>query len=212
VPVRPPREGHVYPTLDQKPVDEIGAWIPVPEGEPIVVPNPEPDYSSAPLPAPANPDAPGRLKAGDPRTSAIARRGALAAKAKRQQLKAITGLGVSETSELMTRPEFAEYVEAALAFAKHEIERLARDVGGGTCPPPAAACVIAAARAMLWSSYYAGLCDAKMSMNADTNAKTQLLCAHELCVAEARLRKNKKSSHSKIEEGLAKLGEDDGAD
>lgn len=180
------------PDVEQRPASEMQPWIPAPDAPPAV--------------EVVLPPGQGRLAPADPRTRAIASLGGQAAKAKRAQLKAITGLGVSETSELMTDPKYKEYVEAALAFAKHEIERLARDVGGGACPPPAAACVVAAARAMLWSSYYAGKCEAKLSMAADTSMKQQLLCAHELCLAEARLRKNKKSSHAKIEDGLKALG------
>jgi hypothetical protein len=191
-----PREGHPVPEISQLPAEEIGEWIPS-ENEPAPIP---PLKSRLP-----------QLKAGDPRTKAIASAGGRAAKAKRDQLKAITGLGVRLTSKLMTDPNYAEYVEAALEFAQHEIARLARDVGGGVCPPPAAACVVAAARAMIWSAKATDECDGKAAISYEAAMKQQLLCAHEFCVSEARLRKNRKSSHAKIEEGLASLGDDDNA-
>lgn len=195
-----PREGHPYPQATQLPADEIGDWVPAPTEptgpEGVVIPAPRPGEAT-------------QLKPGDDRTRALASAGGRAAKARRDQLKAITGLGISEASKLMTDPEYAEYVEAALAFVKHEIARLARDVGGGTCPPPAAACVIDAARAMIFASKAAGECDGKAAVQFGAAMKQQLLCAHEFCVAEAKLRRSKKSSHSKIEEGLEALERDE---
>ena len=69
--------------------------------------------------------------------------------------------------------------------------------------------MIAAARAMMWGAYYADKMMGRESMNADTNMKQQMLCAHELCVREAKERKTRKNAKSRIEERLKPKTEGD---
>jgi hypothetical protein len=108
------------------------------------------------IPAPARPPEPPKAatvrrrngQIADSQTaSELGRRGGLARAAKAAQLRALTGLGLLGAAPDILKP----YLDAALEFANHEVERLARECGGGVCPSNASALVLAAARAMAGS-------------------------------------------------------------
>ena len=114
----------------------------------------------------------------------LGRRGGQARAAKAAELKALTGLGLLGATPDVLRP----YLDAANEFASSEVERLARECGGGVCPQNAAALVLAAARAMAGSC--AAYATGELALGAKLGAEMRqnLLGARELTVREAQSR------------------------
>jgi hypothetical protein len=114
----------------------------------------------------------------------LGRRGGQARAAKAAELKALTGLGLLGATPEVLLP----YLDAATEFASSEVERLARECGGGVCPQNAAALVLAAARAMAGScaAYAAG--DLALGAKLGAEMRQNLLGARELTVREAQAR------------------------
>lgn len=143
------------------------------------------------VPAPADPPKP--PASADPRrragkiadrslASELGRRGGLARARKAKELRALNGLGLLGATPEVLRP----YLEAAEEFAVAEVQRLARECGGGVCPQNAAALVQAAARAMAGScaAYAAGALALGAKLGAEL--RQHLLGARELTVREAQ--------------------------
>jgi len=116
--------------------------------------------------------------------SELGRRGGLARAAKALQLKALTGLGLLGATPEVLRP----YLDAANDFAEAEVERLARECGGGVCPQNAAALVLAGARAMAGSCAAYATGDLALGGRLGAEIRSSLLGARELCVREAQAR------------------------
>jgi hypothetical protein len=101
------------------------------------------DEQPAGIPAPSEPVAPpvsadlgrsnGRI-ADRQLAVELGRRGGQARAAKAAELKALTGLGLLGATPDVLRP----YLDAANEFASSEVQRLARECGGGVCPQNAA--------------------------------------------------------------------------
>ncbi len=109
-------------------------------------------------------------------------KGARAANAKRRELKALTGLGLAGAAPENLRP----FLEQAEEFARAEVERLARDCGGGLCPDNARALVQAAARAMAGSCAAFAAGDTALGAKLGAELRSHLLGARELTVREAQ--------------------------
>jgi len=114
----------------------------------------------------------------------LARRGGLARAAKAKQVRALIGLGIVGATPEWLRP----YAEDAEQFCKAEVERLARECGGGTCPQNAAILVQQAALAMAGSraAYASG--DVTGGAKLGVEVRQNLLGARELTVLEAKAR------------------------
>lgn len=114
----------------------------------------------------------------------LGRKGGKARAAKARELRALTGLGLLGATPDALKP----YLDAAHEFAVSEVERLARECGGGVCPQNAAALVQAAARAMAAScAAYAGG-DLALGAKLGAELRQHLLGARELTVREAQAR------------------------
>lgn len=116
--------------------------------------------------------------------SDLARRGGLARAAKAKQLRALTSLGLLGATPESLKP----FLEAANEFADAEVERLARECGGGVCPQNAAALVISAALAMAGSREAYSRGDATSGAKLGVEVRQNLLAARELTVLEAKSR------------------------
>ena len=163
--------GRGVPRIEVLPADEQPVGVPAPASVP---PPPE---------APGQRDALGRIT--DRRlASEMGRRGGYERARRAQQLRALQGLGLHGDAPAGLR----EYLADADDFARHEVDRLARECGGGVCPPNAAALVQQAALAMAASraSYAAGDLTAGARLGAEV--RSCLLGARELCVREAQAR------------------------
>jgi len=114
--------------------------------------------------------------------SELGRRGGLARAAKATQLRALTGLGLRGA----TPATLAPYLEDANRFAESEVERLARECGGGVCPQNAAALVQQAALAMAGSRAAYAEGDAATGAKLGVEVRQNLLGARELTVREAQ--------------------------
>ncbi|HKO53286.1 MAG TPA: hypothetical protein VJV79_36505, partial [Polyangiaceae bacterium] len=122
--------------------------------------------------------------------SELGRRGGLARAAKACQLRALTGLGLRGATPEALRP----YLEDANQFAESEVERLARECGGGVCPQNAAALVQQAALAMAGSRAAYAEGDAAAGAKLGVEVRQNLLGARELTVLEAKSRPKGKNS------------------
>ena len=120
----------------------------------------------------------------------MARRGGLARAAKAKQLRALVKLGLLGVVPAALSP----YIDAAQEFADAEVERLARECGGGICPQNAAALVQQAALAMAGSraAYAAG--DLTLGARLGVEVRQNLLGARELTVREAQGRPKAKAA------------------
>ncbi|MEI9940504.1 MAG: hypothetical protein WDO69_25090 [Pseudomonadota bacterium] len=114
----------------------------------------------------------------------LARRGGLARAAKAAQLRALIGLGLLGALPEVLRP----YLDAANEFADAEVERLARECGGGVCPQNAAALVQQAALAMAGSRAAYAQGDLATGAKLGVEVRQNLLGARELTVLEAKSR------------------------
>jgi len=117
--------------------------------------------------------------------SELGRLGGLARAAKAKQLRALTGLGLLGATPESLKP----FLEAANQFAEAEVERLARECGGGVCPQNAAALVQSAALAMAGSREAYSRGDALGGARLGAEVRSNLLGARELTVLEAKSRK-----------------------
>ncbi len=116
--------------------------------------------------------------------SQLGRRGGLARAAKASQLAALIGLGLRGAAPEVLGPFLAD----ANAFAASEVERLARECGGGVCPQNAAALVQQAALAMAGSRAAYAQGDTALGAKLGVEVRQNLLGARELCVREAQSR------------------------
>lgn len=179
--------GAGVPRVEVLPADEQPVGVPAPGG-----------------PAPSLPPVArrrdGRL-ADKQAASELGRRGGLARAAKAREMRALRGLGLMGASPAILLP----YLDAALEFATAEVERLARECGGGVCPQNAAALVLAAARAMAGScaAYAAG--DLALGAKLGVEIRQHLLGARELTVREAQTRP-KASPLAQLRESVGKEG------
>ncbi len=116
--------------------------------------------------------------------SQLGRLGGLARAAKAKQVRALTGLGIVGATPEWLRP----YADDADQFCKAEVDRLARECGGGTCPQNAAILVQQAALAMAGSraAYASG--DVAAGAKLGVEVRQNLLAARELTVLEAKSR------------------------
>jgi hypothetical protein len=115
----------------------------------------------------------------------LGRRGGLARARRARQLRALDGLGLHGEPPDVLRP----YLDDAEAYAAHEVERLARDDGGGVCPPNASAMVQQAALAMAGSRVSFASGDLVTGARLGAEVRSCLLAARELCVREAETRR-----------------------
>jgi hypothetical protein len=136
----------------------------------------------------------------------LGRRGGQARAAKARELRALSGLGLLGATPDVLRP----YLDAALEFAVSEVERLARECGGGVCPQNAAALVQAGARAMAAScaAYAAG--DLALGAKLGAELRQHLLGARELTVREAQSRPKQSARDQLTARILAGRGSTDG--
>lgn len=155
----------------------------------VLPPDEQPRGVPAPAREPALPEPPGsRSRTGGfvpgARARELARLGGLARAAKARQLRALDGLGLRGTPPKALRPYLAEADE----FCVREVERLARECGGGVCPPNACALMQQAALAMAASR--AAYAKGELALGARLGAEVRscLLGARELCVREAQSR------------------------
>jgi hypothetical protein len=164
----------------------------------IVVPGISELPESVTLPD-ARPDHLGRtkFKPGDERTRQIATAGGKARAQQRADLKLITGLGVKESSHIFRDDELREYATQALEFVKYEIQRLARDVGGGVCPPPACMEIRFCARDQMFAAYYTDKGDSISALKHQEAASRHAIRALEHCIREAEQRRKKKPRGAK---------------
>ena len=169
------REGHGngrgVPRIEVLPPDEQPRGVPAPTRAPLP---PEPDGIRKRS---------GQFVPGE-QTRAIARRGGLASAAKAKQLRALDGLGLRGTPPKSLRP----YLDEADAFCRAEVERLARECGGGVCPPNACALMQQAALAMAASRAAYAKGDLALGAKLGAEVRSCLLGARELCVREAQSR------------------------
>ncbi|MEP7049453.1 MAG: hypothetical protein ABJB12_03830 [Pseudomonadota bacterium] len=144
---------------------------------------PAPGVTAPPLEAAAQGRVNGRI-ADRLLAQELGRRGGDARAAKAAQLRALTGLGLRGA----TPAALAAFLDDANAFAEAEVERLARECGGGVCPQNAAALVQQAALAMAGSraAYAAG--DAVTGAKLGVEVRQNLLGSRELTVLEAKSR------------------------
>jgi hypothetical protein len=114
----------------------------------------------------------------------MGRQGGLARAAKAKQVRALTGLGIIGATPEWLRP----YADDADQFCKAEVDRLARECGGGTCPQNAAILVQQAALAMAGSraAYASG--DVAGGAKLGVEVRQNLLAAREITVLEAKAR------------------------
>jgi hypothetical protein len=176
------RSGHGngagLPRIEVLPVDEQPVGVPEPSRKP-------------PLAEPANARLPnGRLAEGQAARE-LGRRGGLARAAKAAQLRALTGLGLLGATPESLKP----FLEAANQFAAAEVERLARECGGGVCPQNAAALVQSAALAMAGSREAYARGDALAGARLGAEVRSNLLGARELTVLEAKSRRPSVAEH-----------------
>lgn len=163
------------PRIEVLPPDEL------PRGTPAPASAPEP----APVPAERGPS--GRLVAGQAARE-LARRGGIAKAAKARELRALHGLGLRGTPDVL-----APYLADAMAFAAREVQRLAENVGGGVCGAAASSMVQTAALQLAGSRAAFEQGDLKLGSQLGNDSRQNLLAAHEIAAreAEARLRKGK---------------------
>ncbi|MEO7032729.1 MAG: hypothetical protein ABI548_02775 [Polyangiaceae bacterium] len=143
------------------------------------------------VPAPARPELPpepanarrsnGQI-ADRQAASELGRRGGLARAAKALQLRALTGLGLRGATPAVLAP----YLDDANAFADSEVERLARECGGGVCPQNAAALVQQAALAMAGSRAAYAQGDTATGAKLGVEVRQNLIGARDLTVREAQ--------------------------
>jgi len=114
----------------------------------------------------------------------LGRRGGLARAAKASQLAALVGLGLRGAAPEVLAP----FLLDANAFATSEVERLARECGGGLCPQNAAALVQQAALAMAGSRAAYAQGDTALGAKLGVEVRQNLLGARELTVREAHCR------------------------
>lgn len=157
--------------VETLPVDELPAGIPAGSG---VATPPKPDVKRT---------ADGRM-ADREAARELGKRGALAAAARRRELRSLQALGLRGAQPA----ELAPYLDDAGQFAEAEVGRLAASVGGGMCPPNAAALVHQAALAMAGSraAYAAG--ETALGARLGAEVRQNLLGAYELCAREAAAR------------------------
>lgn len=115
--------------------------------------------------------------------------GGRARAARARRLRALEGLGLRGAVPDALRP----YLDDADEFATHEVDRLARDCGGGVCPPNASALVQQAALAMAGSRAAYATGDVTTGARLGAEVRSCLLGARELCVREAQSRANSAS-------------------
>ncbi|MEI9950609.1 MAG: hypothetical protein WDO74_16935 [Pseudomonadota bacterium] len=133
--------------------------------------------------------------------SELGRRGGLARAAKATQLRALTGLGLRGA----TPTTLAPYLEDANQFAESEVERLARECGGGVCPQNAAALVQQAALAMAGSRAAYAIGDTVTGAKLGVEVRQNLLGARELTVREAQARPVDPTAHHRaLEEAFGR--------
>lgn len=159
------------PRIEVLPVDEQPAGVPAPSG------------AALPLQAAPARRSNGQL-ADSQAASELGRRGGLARAAKATQLRALTGLGLRGATPTILAP----YLDDANQFAEAEVERLARECGGGVCPQNAAALVQQAALAMAGSRAAYAIGDTVTGAKLGVEVRQNLLGARELTVREAQRR------------------------
>lgn len=151
------------------------------------------DEQAAGVPAPSCPQEPPLAATGrEPNgriadrhiASLLGRRGGLARAAKATQVRALEGLGLIGATPEWLRP----YADDADQFCKAEVERLARECGGGVCPQNAAVLVQQAALAMAGSRAAYGTGDVTTGAKLGVEVRQCLLAARELTVLEAKAR------------------------
>lgn len=147
-----------------------------------------PDELPRGVPAEAStPEQPGERTRGGhfaPGSRTAQRKGALAAAAKKRTCKILRGLGLLQATPEALRP----FVEQAEEFVAHEVERLAKTVGGGVCGAAPASMVQSAGLQLVASRYAFGTGDMSLSSKLANDSRQNLLAAHELCAREARAR------------------------
>lgn len=159
---------------------------------------PAPGGPETPFQAEGGRDTSGRLTAnqrGSQVASLMGRKGGLARAAKARRLRVLTGLGLLG----VTPQTLAPYAEAAFEFCEAEVDRLARECGGGVCPQNAAALVQQAALALAGSraAYAAG--DLAMGAKLGVEVRQNLLAARELTVLEAKARPRANQTQQRLE-------------
>ena len=121
----------------------------------------------------------------DPRSaSELGRLGAAATNARRRQLRALESLGLRGAPTEALVP----YLPDAEAFAASEVERLAREVGGGVCAGAACSFVQSAALQLAGSRCAFSSGDLALGSRLADASRQNLLAAHELCAREAMAR------------------------
>jgi hypothetical protein len=100
------------------------------------------------------------------------------------------GLGLRGATPALLAP----YLEDANQFAASEVERLAREDGGGVCPQNAGVLVQQAALAMAGSRAAYATGDTVTGARLGVEVRQNLLAARELTVLEAKSRPQKPAS------------------
>jgi len=183
----PLTSGHNAPRIETKRADEQAAGVAAPGG------------SVAPLQPVKLSRSSGRI-ADRQTASELGGRGGRARAAKARQLRALEALGLRGATPEVLRP----FLDDANQFAAAEVERLARECGGGQCPQNAAALVQQAALAMAASraAYSAG--DTASGARLGVEVRQNLLAARELTVLEAKSRpQSPGDAHARAAEQLA---------
>ncbi len=165
-----------------KPHVELPKLADLPSGH--AAPEPAPACQAQQAPRAAD----GRLVPGDS-TSALASRAASARWLKNKtRVRALEALGLrAMAADAAVLP----YFEEADEFARHEIERLARVVGGGACGASASSMVQSAALQLAASRYLYASGDPLQFVAASRLAdasRQNLLSAHTVCALEAKAR------------------------
>jgi hypothetical protein len=127
---------------------------------------------------------------GSQEASRIGRLGGLERARRAKQVRALEGLGLVGATPEWLRP----YADDADQFCKAEVERLARECGGGVCPQNAAILVQQAALAMAGSraAYASGEVAAGAKLGVEV--RQNLLAAREITVLEAKARPHSPAS------------------
>lgn len=159
------------PRVEVLPADEQPRGVPAPSIDPTALQAEPPVRHS------------GRI-ADRQRAAELGRKGGLARAAKAIQLRALTSLGLrGATPEIL-----APYLDDAFEFASSEVDREARECGGGVCPQNAAALVHQAALAMAGSRAAYATGDTALGAKLGIEVRQNLLAARELTVREAQSR------------------------
>jgi hypothetical protein len=125
---------------------------------------------------------------GDERARTAQAHAAKAQREARSRLRVLESLGLAHATPEGPVLELWPYLDDADAFARAEVERLARSVGGGEVPPNVASIVQTAALQLAGSRMLIAKGDVHGASKLGNDSRQNLLAAHELCAREAKAR------------------------